>query len=166
MERIILAVATGFGLGMAPVASGTFGSLLGIPLAIGFATLPLQAQVPVALLLSLLAIPVCDAAEKLLGSKDDGRIVADEYLTFPICIIGLPLAPMLSETPLRGAILLATAFVLARFCDILKPFPARQLQRLHGGLGIVADDVFASFYAMILTHGALDALNAFVFPRL
>ena len=168
LQRITLAVATGFGLGRAPVASGTFGALLGLPLALGLTVLHrhLGWQIAICAALSLLAVPVCDAAERFFGEKDDGRIVADEYLTLPICVIGLPIAEMLrGGQVMQGLILLGTAFVLSRVCDILKPTPARQLQRVRGGLGIVLDDVFASFYALILTYGARDfVLERYVFP--
>ena len=169
MQRAVLAVATGFGLGYAPVASGTFGALLGLPLALSLTVLHahLYWQIGICVVLTLLAIPICDAAERMLGEKDDGRIVADEYLTLPICVIGLPLAGMMRNGQmLQALILLGTAFVLSRICDILKPTPARQLQRVKGGLGIVLDDAFSTFYALILTHGAADLLRAHVFPRL
>jgi phosphatidylglycerophosphatase A len=161
LERATLAVATGFGLGYAPVASGTCGALLGVPLALGFSVLyaHLYWQIACCALLALLAIPVCDAAERVLGKKDDGRIVADEYLTLPICVIGLPIVRMLREGLVaQGLILLGTAFVLSRICDILKPTPARQIQRVKGGAGIVLDDVFASCYALVLTYGVRDWL--------
>ena len=147
LQRITIAVATGFGLGKAPVASGTFGALLGLPLALGLTVLHehLYLQISICAALSLLAVPICDAAERYFGEKDDGRIVADEYLTLPICVIGLPIARMMREGQvMQGVSLLGTAFVLSRICDILKPTPARQLQRVKGGLGIVLDDVFAS----------------------
>ena len=158
-ERLVLAFATGFGLGRAPIASGTFGALLGLPAALALTALHgrphgLHWQIGICLLLTLLAIPICDAAEKALGTKDDGRIVADEYLTLPICVIGLPIAERIFGGDwFRGLVLLGTAFVISRICDILKPTPARQSQRLPGGLGIVLDDFFASVYALILTHG-------------
>jgi len=168
LQRITIAVATGFGLGKAPVASGTFGALLGLPLALGVTVLHehLYLQISICAALSLLAVPICDAAERFFGEKDDGRIVADEYLTLPICVIGLPIARMMREGQvMQGLSLLGTAFVLSRICDILKPTPARQLQRIRGGLGIVLDDVFASFYALILTYGARDfVLVRYVFP--
>ena len=168
LQRVTLAVATGFGLGRAPVASGTFGALLGLPLALGFTVLHdrLYWQIGICAALSLLAVPICGAAERFFGEKDDGRIVADEYLTLPICVIGLPIVQMMrGGQVMQGLILLGTAFVLSRVCDILKPTPARQLQRVKGGLGIVLDDVFASFYALILTYGAQDfVLERYVFP--
>ena len=80
-------------------------------------------------------------------------------------VIGLPLAGMMREgRVLESLILLGTAFVLSRICDILKPTPARQLQRVRGGWGIVLDDWFASVYALILTHGAADLIEAKLFP--
>ncbi len=172
-SRLVMGLATGFGLGCMPVASGTFGALLGLPLALALTTLQgrtdhwLLWQIGICLLLTLLAIPICDAAEKSLGTKDDGRIVADEFLTLPICVIGLPLAAMLRNGQIMQSLfLLGTAFVLSRICDILKPTPARQLQRLKGGLGIVLDDFFASIYALILIHGVLGYIEKHIFPLL
>lgn len=145
-QRMILVAATGFGLGYMPIASGTFGSLAGVPLALGLARFAVGWQVLAALLLTLLAIPICDAAEGLLGGrKDDGRIVADEWMLFPLSVIGLPLWEHLW--------LLIPAFLVARACDIIKPPPARGLQRLRGGLGIVIDDFFAALYALAINHG-------------
>lgn len=147
MKKLALILATGFGLGYAPVASGTFGTLPGVGLA--FLTSYLLAcpygiiwQVLIAVVLAAIAVPICDAAENHFVKKDDGRIVADEYLTFPICMIGLPWNP----------VTVVLAFLTCRACDIIKPPPARQLQSFHGGLGIVIDDVFASFYSLILNH--------------
>lgn len=147
-------VGAGFGLGYAPVASGTFGAIPGAVLAYGAVVAAwhthaapvwqVAGQAAFALLLSGLAIPICDVAERLFGEKDDGRIVADEMLTFPVCTIGLPL--------LAAPWMLAVAFVVNRICDIIKPPPARRLQDLHGGLGVVADDFFACLYALAINH--------------
>ena len=153
-DRIVLTVATWFGLGYAPIASGTFGALPGALIAYVVALLawrnhvgmPWQVagQTLFALALSGLAIPICGAAERLFGKKDDRRIVADEALTFPVCTIGLPLV--------QAPWLLAVAFVVNRACDIVKPPPARRLQDLHGGLGIVIDDFIACLYALAINH--------------
>lgn len=154
LDRLILGVATSFGLGYAPVASGTLGAIPGALLAYGVAVVSLHShvtmawqvvgQVVFALVLSGLAIPICDAAENMLGKKDDGRIVADETWTFPVCTIGLPLV--------SAPWMLAVAFVVNRVCDIIKPPPARQLQDLHGGFGIVIDDFIACLYALAINH--------------
>ena len=136
--QLAVAAATGFGLGLSPVASGTAGTLLGIPLVLLLWPLGLSVQIAAAAALPLVAIPICGAAERAYGKKDDGRIVADEYLTFPLCMVGLPAVPWV----------MALAFLSHRVFDILKPPPARGLQALKGGLGIVIDDVFASLYAL------------------
>jgi phosphatidylglycerophosphatase A len=145
MKRIALILATGFGLGYAPVASGTAGALPGILLAWLLYPLSIGWQMGVALVLSLLALPICEVAERHFVRKDDGRIVADEYLTFPICLIGIPWV--------EHVWFLGIAFVVSRIMDIIKPFPARRLQDLHGGLGITVDDVIANIYALGVNWG-------------
>ncbi len=141
-DKVSMAIATGFGLGLtAPFAPGTIGSIPGVFLALAVCRLPLFLQFPATLGFTLLAIPVCDRAEKLLGIKDDGRICADEWLLFPIATLGLPLSS-LSWT------WILVFFVVVRFLDILKPPPCRQLQSIPGGRGIVIDDFVANIYAL------------------
>lgn len=143
IRKIGLWLATGFGLGYSPVASGTVGSIPGVILvALAYPQLGLTSQIVLSILTTLFAIPCCELAERHFGKKDDGRIVADEYMTFPICMIGLPVTPWM----------LAIAFVTNRICDIIKPPPARGLQRIHGGFGIVIDDFFASSYSLLANH--------------
>ncbi len=142
-QRQAVRMATGFGLGLSPVASGTAGTLPGIPLALLLArlgNLPLQALA--AATLALLAVPLCDLAERHFGRKDDGRIVADEFMTFPICVLGLPPDPWLW----------AIAFGVSRFFDIIKLPPAHQSQRWPGGWGIVADDAVAGIQCLAVMH--------------
>jgi phosphatidylglycerophosphatase A len=142
MKKLWVLLATGFGLGFSPVASGTFGTLLGIPLAMALFTWQTDwiVQAVIAVLLVLVSVPICHQAERALGGKkDDGRIVADEYLTFPLTLIGLPVT---------SPAMLLVAFLSHRVLDIIKPWPARGLQRLPGGLGITIDDAFSSLYAL------------------
>ena len=159
MKKLILIVSSGFGLGLSPFASGTCGAVLGVPLGLALTLLNghLAAQLAIAAALTLLAIPICDAAEKIYGVKDDGRIVADEYMLLPICFIGHgPLWHNLfagGELTWRTIAFVAAIFVISRICDILKPSPARQLQAVRGGLGIVLDDLVADMYAWILIWG-------------
>ena len=142
MQRICVWIATGFGLGYSPVASGTVGSLWGVAIAWGLAScLPLWGQCVACIAMTLACVQICTVAEKALGGKkDDGRIVADEYLTFPICVLGLPWMTTWWIMPV--------AFVVARFMDIVKPFPAHRLQSLKGGLGITIDDFVSTVYAL------------------
>ena len=150
--------ATGFGLGLAtPVAPGTVGSLPGVMLAMWTTRQPLALQILTCIGMTFLAVPLCDVAERVLGKKDDGRICADEWMLFPLSVIGLPLAQHLW--------LLPACFVVTRLCDIVKPPPARQLQAVQGGLGIVIDDFFASLYALGLNHAMFGAIRS-LWPEL
>lgn len=143
-SRLVVAFATGFGLGYSPVASGTVGSLPGVLIVLALAPLPLSLQIVAAIVLAALAFPICDAGERHFGTKDDGRIVADEYLTFPICTLGLPW--------MAHPWLLVFAFCSNRALDIVKPPPARQAQALKGGVGITVDDIVSSLYALACNH--------------
>lgn len=139
-NKLIQQIATGFGAGLSPVMPGTVGTLWGIPLAWAVSQIPsVGLQVVTCIALTLLAVPICAAAEKQLGKgKDPGCIVADEYLTLPICYLGLPFTPWV----------VLSGFVLHRIFDITKPPPIRQLQNLKGGTGIVIDDFAAALIAL------------------
>ena len=153
--KLAVLLSTGFGLGHSPVIPGTIGCLLGIPLvwAIQESGRKLGCEIPfhivAAVVLSLLAIPICAAGEKAAGHQDAQCVVADEYLTFPISMIGLPFSPLM----------IAISFVTNRILDIVKPFPARQIQALPGGLGITLDDVFSAAYSLALNHLAFWGLT-------
>ena len=144
MKKLVLFLATGCGIGLfVPFAPGTFGSLPGVALAWWMASWAPSVQALVALMLAAAAIPVCSIAEKMLGVKDDGRITADEWMLYPIAVLGLPLQTL----PFW---VLAVFFAVVRLVDIVKPPPARQLQAFHGGFGIVIDDFFANLYSLAI----------------
>ncbi len=124
---------------------GTVGSIWGVAIVLPLSVLSTSAYVAWTFLLTLLAIPVCGMAEKSLRKKDDRRIVADEFMTFPICMIGLPVS-------LEFWWVLPMAFVTNRFFDIVKFPPARQLEQVEGGAGIVLDDAAAAVYSLVLNH--------------
>ncbi len=130
------------GLGRVPVAPGTFGALLGLPLAAvavaiaerfddGLAGRFVEAAIIVAV--CLIGIPICSRAARLMGKKDPGAIILDEVASMPLALL---IVPPGARTP----VVLAVAFVLLRIFDIGKPFPCRQLEKLPAGLGIMADD--------------------------
>lgn len=149
-NRLAVFTAAGFGLGLSPVASGTFGTIPGVFIAVLFYRiyswlLPSAYVLPqllTAIALTALAVPLCDIAEKHFARKDDGRIVADEFMTFPLCVVGLPLSPAV----------LVVAFITNRFFDIVKPPPARKLQNIKGGKGIVVDDFISCLYSLAVNH--------------
>jgi phosphatidylglycerophosphatase A len=94
-------------------------------------------QVALACLFVLIAVPVCGRAESLIGEKDSQMIVADEFLTLPMCVIGL-----------SNPWFLLSGFLFHRLFDIVKPPPIRQLQHLKGGVGVVVDDFLAALLAL------------------
>lgn len=134
-------LAFGFGSGAAPKAPGTFGTLMAIPLYLLLAQLPLWAYV-VALVVSFaVGIYLCEQTSKDMGVHDHGGIVWDEFVGFWIAMTALPF---------HWAWILA-GFVLFRLFDILKPWPISWLdKRVHGGLGIMIDDVLAGIFALII----------------
>lgn len=151
LSSATVALATGLGAGLSPFAPGTVGCLWGIPIsALLKATQNHLWEAAGAGVLVVLAVPICSAAETRFGKKDDRRIVADEFMTFPVCLLGLPLA----------APVVVVAFVLNRFLDVLKPPPARRAQQLPRGWGVVADDLTTSLYTLGIMH-ILHGLLAF-----
>lgn len=141
-------LATGLWIGRIPVAPGTFGSLLGLPLAWAIrllATPWLQAAVIVAICLA--GVPICTAAaRRLSGNKDPQQIVLDEIVGIAITFFLVP------HLMMRRPLVLLIGFALFRFFDITKLPPARQLERLPTGLGIMADDWAAGVYACLALH--------------
>ena len=144
-KKFITLAATGFGSGYAPLAPGTAGTLVGIPLYLVFSVIPWPVWLITIVALTCLAWYVSEEAEKLFGQKDASRIVIDE-------IAGLQWGLFLIAPTALHVVL---GFFLFRLFDIVKPFPARLFQdRLPGGLGVVADDLAAGVYA----NGVLQLL--------
>ena len=123
-------------LGRIPRAPGTFGAALGIGLSAAAASLgcPVGIEAAVVVLLCAVGIPICGLAARQMGrGSDPGAIVWDEMASVPLGLLVIPAAE-------RTVTVFVVAFVLHRIFDIWKPFPCRQLERLPGGLGIMADD--------------------------
>jgi len=142
IEHLLLMVATGFGLGWLPGAPGTFGSILGLPLAWWLLRYSPARQITAIAFLLVMAVPLCHWASLSLGGGDVPSIIADEYLAFPITMIGLAMRPRLW--------MLGVAFLLFRLFDVTKLPPINYIEAIGGGLGIVLDDVMAAFYAWIV----------------
>lgn len=152
VESLWYWLATGLGTGLSPVAPGTIGSLLGIPLAWWL----LKQSRPVGWLTSgalmVLAIPLCQAVSAQLGGSDHGSIVADEIVAFPLVVMGVSAA--------RKPWVMAMAFVIYRFFDVMKPPPIHLAEMASGGLGIVLDDVLAAAVSFIVLALLLKWLPA------
>lgn len=133
-------VAIGFGVGKIPTAPGTFGTLIGIPLYLLLTLFPTFIYGAIIVALFLFGIWICQIAEEHLGQSDHAAIVWDEIVGF---LITMFLAP-------DGWRWIVIGFVLFRIFDIWKPFPIRRLDNLHGGFGVMADDVLAGVYACVV----------------
>jgi phosphatidylglycerophosphatase A len=151
-DRTILLLATGFGIGLVPVMPGTFGTLLGLPLAwvLDKAEGPPGIEFAAIGAIFLAGIPLCGRAAQLLGRPDPGCVVFDE-------IAAMPLVFLLERITFTTAIL---GFLWFRVFDISKPWPIRRFERLHGGLGIMIDDVLAALYAAIALWLTLKSWHA------
>ncbi|MCH4293424.1 phosphatidylglycerophosphatase A [Shewanella sp. 3B26] len=137
-------LALGFGSGLAKKAPGTFGTLAAIPLYLLLSPLPLVWYLLATVIAVVAGVYICDRASKDMGVHDHGAIVWDEVAGLLITMIAAP----------AGIVWLLVGFVLFRFFDILKPWPIRVLDaRVHGGLGIMADDVLAGLFALACLHG-------------
>jgi phosphatidylglycerophosphatase A len=165
-DYVALAIAT-CGVGYLPIAPGTWGSLVGVGIYlllqfltfrivglffppdsfVRFLPLPvfIAAELVVITVITLVGIWAASRTEKLLGRKDPGKVVIDEVAGQLIALLAL--VPRLDP----GWISILSAFLLFRFFDIVKPYPARRLEGLESGLGIMADDVVAGAYAAVAT---------------
>ncbi len=132
-------LALGLGSGLAPKAPGTWGTLVALPLFLLLMQVPEPWHYAVIAALFLVGIPICGIAGRNLGVSDHGSIVWDEIVAMLL---------VLEFTPHAWPWWLA-AFALFRLFDIWKPFPIRQFDaRLHGGLGVMFDDLLAAIYAI------------------
>lgn len=146
MRRAILFLATGGFVGYFPVASGTVGSLVAVPLFLLSADAQ-QASIVLTLstlgLLVLAACLIAGKAETILQEHDSHAIVIDE-------IVGYLTATLFLPATWEHALV---AFLIFRVFDVVKPFPAGRIdERMPGGYGVVLDDVVSGFYANLVTR--------------
>lgn len=150
-QWLTLSASSAFGLGYAPKAPGTFGTLAGLPLWYW-----LSGQAPWAWALFVLAfcaasVAVASAAERIYGAHDVQRIVIDEVAGLLVTSLAVPFS-------WRTALV---AFVVFRVFDITKPLPIRWVdQRVAGGFGVVLDDVMAGAFGCALLHAGRWAFGS------
>lgn len=139
-------LAFGLGTGLSPKAPGTVGTLLGLPLWWLLAPLGPAAYAGATLLIVLAGVWICGRSASLLGLHDCPGIVFDEVAGF--LVAAAPLLPALGLWPWPDWTGLLAAFALFRLFDVWKPWPIRGLDaRVHGGVGIMLDDLVAGLYA-------------------
>ena len=140
MDKIIMFLATGFYSGNLPKAPGTWGSLAALVPWFFMRNMPLQTYFAMLGVVFVLGCILAGSAEKILDQADAGPIVIDEFLGLFIALIAAPNHP----------VAWILGFLFFRLYDILKPFPCSWFdQRIHGGFGIMMDDVVAGIYALI-----------------
>ncbi len=134
-------VGSGLYTGYIPIASGTFGSIVGVLIYLipGFENL--YVIMPSIIILFAYGIYVSGKFEKQYG-KDPSQCTVDEIVGTWVSFILLP----------KKLLVIMFAFLLWRLLDIIKPFPARNSEKINGGLGIMLDDVISGVYTVIIIH--------------
>jgi phosphatidylglycerophosphatase A len=139
-DKLALVLSSCFGVGLIPVAQGTFGTLAAIPLAIALDRLTPMAAAYVLFFFILLAVWVSARSAGALEKEDPGEVVIDEVAGLLLTLFLLP----------ATALNLCLGFILFRLFDILKPYPIRRLEKIGGGPGIVLDDLLAGVYGHVI----------------
>jgi len=145
-EKIADFLASGFYVGKVPFAPGTVGTLVAIPIMFLYWEKGLTAQIFITLSVFLVGfwastVIVGDTDNKV-EKVDPDYIVIDEIAGYMVAMLGVPFNP----------VYLAVAFVLFRIYDIFKPPPIKWFEKLPSGLGIMADDIVAGIYVLIIMH--------------
>lgn len=140
MNHLIMIIATGFYSGKLPKAPGTWGSLFAFIPWFFIKDLPITTYLIILLATFVIGFLVAGTAEKLMDKPDAGPIVIDEILGMFITLLLCPAHP----------VAWILGFIFFRIFDIAKPFPVSWFdQRIHGGIGIMMDDVIAGIYGLI-----------------
>lgn len=156
LDKLCYFLGVGLGSGLSPKAPGTAGSFLVLffaPLWIFLGTYPSLGVIAIA---AIIGIPICGRTAQLMGVHDDGRIVWDEFVGQSMVL--MPMLALGKLTTLDGMTLIniLIAFGLFRLFDIWKPWPIRYFDRnVHGGFGIMVDDILAGLMAALAMWGYL-----------
>jgi phosphatidylglycerophosphatase A len=144
----LLAIATAFGIGYVPVAPGTFGSAAGLLL---WMVLPGSALVQAAVIVALfiLGSMAGSVAERHFRRTDPRQVVVDE-------VMGMLITLFLNPVRWKGAFV---GFLFFRATDVFKPYPSNRLERLPGGIGVMADDAMAAIYANVALRATIFLLG-------
>lgn len=139
-KAVIIFISQGAYSGRFPIAPGTAGTAVGVLLYLWMKGLSPALYLAACLVLFVIGTWAAGHAETLLGRKDHSSIVIDEVVGYLLSMFMLP--------PAWGFVL--AGFLLFRIFDIIKPYPLRRIQDLHGGLGVMLDDVGAGIYTNVV----------------
>lgn len=142
MFKPINFVATGFGVGLSPIAPGTLGTIIAVVIYIFFwRHLAFFAYALILMVAIFIAVLICERTSKALGVSDHPAIVVDEFVGYWLTMFSIP----------PNILTITLGFILFRVFDIVKPWPIRWCDKnVKGGVGIVLDDLIAGFFALIL----------------
>jgi phosphatidylglycerophosphatase A len=140
MNRFAIILALGFGSGLAPKAPGTFGTLFAILPVIATEQFAYPVKAFIFVLLLLGGVWAADRYEKITGKKDASEVVIDEIAAYYMIFLFIP----------ANVFTVPLGFVLFRIFDIRKPYPIKKLEKIDGGLGVMADDLLAAVYSIII----------------
>lgn len=141
-----LLLAFGFGSGLSVITPGTLGTLVAVPIYLLMAAAPLWLYATLTLLAAVAGVHLCGYASQHLGVHDHKGIVWDEFAGFWLAMLAIP--PSWQN--------IFAGFVLFRFFDMVKPWPISWVdKKIHGGLGIMLDDILAGIATSACLHGLL-----------
>jgi len=143
-KAIIIFIAQGAYAGRIPVAPGTAGTLIGVLLYLWMRAISPASYLVVCFIVIIVGTWTADRAEVFLSRKDSPSIVIDEIAGYLMAMFMVP----------ESWGFVAAGFLLFRVFDIIKPYPLKRLQNIHGGAGVMVDDIGAGVYTNLVLQAA------------
>ena len=143
-KTVIIFIAQGAYTGRFPVAPGTAGTVIGVLLYLWMRSISHTAYLVLCTIVILVGTWTAGRAEAYLGRKDPPSIVIDEIAGYLVAMFMVP----------QGWGFVVTGFLLFRIFDIMKPYPLKRLQNIHGGVGVMVDDIGAGVYTNLVLQAA------------
>jgi len=143
-KAVIIFIAQGAYAGRFPVAPGTAGTLIGVLLYLWMRVISPAAYLVLCFIIIMIGTWIAGRAESFLGRKDSPSIVIDEIAGYLVAMFMVP----------QGWGFVVSGFLLFRAFDIIKPYPLKRLQDIHGGTGVMVDDIGAGVYTNLVLQAA------------
>lgn len=142
-------IACGFGIGSFPFFPGTMATLVAVPLVMMLSHLNHYFYLTVCALFFVIGTYCCDLTNRDFKTDDHPAACFDEIAAFPVVMFAVPITWYF----------LLMGFVLFRFFDIVKPNPIRWIDKnVHGGFGVMLDDIVAAIFSWIILQGIVVLL--------